>query len=173
MVFVVAASTFLVACGTSVGASGVRTTTRSTSPAMATANDEAQQILSRVELPPGSHPVGHLGGTEFRGGFDVPACSPQTDDVRFWSIPGNVQDVVTFFRRHPTIGTEGSEGYGPTPSNVAAAMVIMENTSLPRAQQATFDVTVGQLGSGHVGIRADAYVAPPSSTCVSGGGAGG
>lgn len=162
---VVTAGSVVSGCGTSIGPSAPESTTTA-SPAMTAAHADAMRILSRVALPPGSRVVGHLSGSQFAGGFDVPACNPQTDDVHFWSVPGTADDVVAFVRTHPTLGTEDSEAYGPTSSNVPRATVIMENTGLPQTEQETLDVTVGQVVPGQVGLRVDAYVAPPSSECA-------
>lgn len=164
----------LSACGSRSGQPRAQaaTTTTSSDPGMAAANAEAQRILNRVELPPSSHQVRHLSGAQFAGGVYFPACNPQTDDTRFWTLSGSVGDVVAYVKAHPAIGTPGSQGYGTTGGNAHSAYVIMEYIDTPQPQQETLDVTIGQLADGQVGVRADAYVAPPSSACSRSGTAG-
>ena len=177
LVAIVGVATAIVAlagCGSTSGHSETRSaaTATTSSPDMAEANAEAEGILSRLELPPGSHQVAHLGGAQFAGGVGVPACNPQTDDTRFWTVRGSADSVVAYVKTHPTIGTPASQGYGTSGGNAPSAYVVMEYIDAPQPPQEQLDVTIGQLATGQVGVRADAYVAPPSSTCVRSGTAG-
>lgn len=147
-------------------------TENSSSAGMAAANAEANGILNRVELPSGSREVGHLGGAQFAKEIFVPACNPKTDGTRFWTVPGSVEGVVAYVKAHPSIGTAGSEGSATTGAYSTSADVVMEYSYAPQWQQETLDITIGQLATGQVGVRADAIVVPRSSTCVRGGTAG-
>ena len=146
-------------------ASRPQSTPTKISPDMARAKADADRILSRVQLPPGSHTVEHLAGAQFGGGGPYPNCSPQTDEVRFWSLAGSIEAVEAFVKMHPTIGTSATWNYGSTPSNLPG-VVIVEITGQPQVQPELLDITIGQIDSGHVGVRADAHVAPPSSVCL-------
>ena len=133
---------------------------------MAVANAEAARLLSRIDLPPGAHRVGHLSGPQFAGGFDVPTCNPQTDAVRLWTVNAKETEVITYMKDRPAVGSKGEEVSGSAPSNVPPAEVIMENAGQPGPPQEILDITISEVGPDQVGIRADAYVAPRSSSCT-------
>ncbi len=134
--------------------------------ALQAAEVQAGRILNSIVLPAGAHRVSHLDGPQFTGGYDAPICQPQADGVRYWTVPGNATDVVAFVQERPAAGLTGA-GDGPLPSDVPAGEVVTETNGVFAGS--LLDITVAQINTETVGVRADAYVAPTGSECPSAG----
>ncbi len=129
----------------------------------------AGRMLDAIIVPFGAVRVPLLPGTAFAQPSVEPACTPLTDDARYWVVPGSPSDVADFLAAHaprwlPNDGTgslitAGGERISYTVSDAP------RHRSLAPAAELTF--TVAALPGGMTGIRADAEVPPADAVCSS------
>jgi hypothetical protein len=131
----------------------------------------AGRMLDAVIVPAGAVRVARLAESAFAQPSVEPACTPLTDDARYWTVPGSPADVAAFLAAHapawlPNDGTGSlTSGGQPVSYSVDDAP---RNSSL--ASPAELNFTVAALTGGMTGIRADAEVAPADAVCATGDG---
>jgi hypothetical protein len=127
------------------------------------------RMLDAIIVPAGAVRVSGLPGTAFAQPSVEPACSPLTDDVRYWVVPGSPADVAAFLAAHTPRGLPNDA----TGSLVLAAGQAISYTvsDAPQdsrlASPAELNFTTAALPGGMTGIRADAEVAPADAVCAS------
>ena len=128
-------------------------------------------MLDAAIIPPGAVQVPSLPGSVFAQPFQHPACTPLVDEARYWEVPGNPQDIASFLKAHTPswIPNSGSGSGGPSSKPTFYGVF-----DVPRAKgwssSAQLDFTVAALRGRTTGIRADAEVIPPRSSCTRSGG---
>lgn len=132
----------------------------------------AQQMLDAVIVPRGAARAGWLPGLAFARPSQEPACTPLTDQVRYWAVRGDPAGVATFLTGHAPSSLRNNEtGWlGSTGGAVISYQVGDVPRSRRLAARAELDFTVSALPGGMTGIRADAEVIPPAATCLRSGG---
>lgn len=129
-------------------------------------------MLDAAIIPPGAVQVPSLPGSVFAQPFQHPACTPLVDEARYWKVPGNPRNIASFLKVHAPswIPNSGSGSGGPSGKPTFYGVF-----DVPRAKgwssSAQLDFTVAALRGGATGIRADAEVIPPRSSCARSGGA--
>jgi hypothetical protein len=127
----------------------------------------AGRMLDAVIVPAGAVRVARLPGTAFTTPSLEPACTPLTDDVRYWEVPGSPADVAGFLAAHAPAWLP-NDGTGSL-FTVGGASISLTVDDAPRdsgaSSSAELNFTVAALPGGMTGIRADAEVAPASAVC--------
>lgn len=137
------------------------------------AGGQAGRMLTAAVLPPGAVQVSGLPGSAFSSPSQEPACHPLTDEVRYWTAPGDPAQVAAFLQAHPPAGLSYN-GNGSLFDSTTGHVISYDVTdTLPGhgfGAPAGLDLTVAALPGGATGIRADAEVVPPHAACTSSGG---
>jgi hypothetical protein len=132
----------------------------------------AERMLGAAVVPAGAVRVSRLPGAAFAQPSEEPACTPLTDAVRDWKVPGNAGEVAAFLAAHapgwlPNDGTGSLVASGGEPISYSVSDA-PQDTRLARA--AELDLTVAALPGGMTGIRADAEVPAADAACTTSGG---
>ncbi len=147
------------------------TTTSVTSNAPTPAPDpegQAEQMLDAAIVPSGAQQVASLPGTAFAQPGQHPACNPLVGETRYWQVSGAPQDVAAFLAAHAPSWITNS-GTGQSGNNGENTSYIVFDTPAGDTgwnSSNTLVFTIAALPEG-TGIRADAEVIPPGSSCVS------
>jgi hypothetical protein len=67
--------------------------------------DAMQAMLAKVSLPPGSHVVTAAPAPELTAPATTQMSTNLVDVSGWWTIPGTVQDTLTYIKAHPPTGT--------------------------------------------------------------------
>jgi hypothetical protein len=134
----------------------------------------AERMLDAAIVPPGSVQVPFLPGGVFAQPSQEPACTPLTDQTRYWIAPGDPQDIASFLRAHapPGIPNNGAGQLSTAGGQTISYDVIDAERGNSVGSPAELDFTVTALGAGMAGIRADAEVVADGATCSYSGGSG-
>ena len=132
----------------------------------------AGRMLEAVIVPAGAVRVPRLPGTAFAEPSVEPACTPLTDDARYWAVPGSPADVAAFLAAHtprwlPNDGTGSLVTAAGEPISYTVSDA-PQDSGLASAAELNF--TVAALPGGLTGIRADAEVPPADAVCTTSGG---
>jgi hypothetical protein len=132
----------------------------------------AERMLDAAVVPPGSVPVFFLPGAVFAQPSREPGCAPLIDQVRYWMVPGDPQDIAAFLRAHaPSWIPNSGEGQSSTAGGQTISYNVMDAERVSsQGSPAELNITVAALGAGIAGIRADAEVVPAGATCSYSGG---
>jgi hypothetical protein len=127
----------------------------------------AGRMLDAVIVPAGAVRVARLPGTAFAQPSQGPACTPLTDDVRYWVVAGSPSGVAAFLAAHtprwlPNDGTGSLVTAGGEPISYSVSDA-PENDRL--GSWAELNFTTAALPGGMTGIRADAEVPPADAVC--------
>jgi hypothetical protein len=132
----------------------------------------AGRMLDAAIVPAGAVRVSRLPGSAFARPSVEPACTPLTDDTRYWQVAGNAGDVAAFLAAHtprwlPNDGTGLLVTSGREPISYSVTDAPHERGP---ASAAELSFTVAALPGGMAGIRADAEVPGADATCATSGG---
>jgi hypothetical protein len=132
----------------------------------------AERMLDAAIVPAGATRVSALAGSAFAQPSEEPACTPLTDDVRYWKVPGSAADVAAFLAAHtPDWLTKDGTGSLVASGGEQISFSISDAPKDARlARAAELDLTVAALPGGMTGIRADAEVPAANATCATSGG---
>ena len=124
------------------------------------------QVLAAAMTPGSATEVRSLPGEAFSRPFQGVACEPLVNKTRRWVVEGDPATVVSFLVSHapawiPNVGTGESRSAGATYYGVLDEV---QAVGWDPSTQLVF--SVGALGDGETGIRADAEVVPPGAVCV-------
>jgi hypothetical protein len=132
----------------------------------------AGRMLDAATVPAGAARVPRLPGAAFAQPSVEPACTPLTDDVRYWVVAGSPANVAAFLAAHtarwlPNDGTGSLTSSAGSPVSYSVSDAPLDGSA---ASSAELNFTVAALPGGMTGIRADAEVPPADAVCVSAGG---
>ncbi len=137
----------------------------------ASAGGLAGRMLDAAIVPAGAVRVSRLPGTAFTRPSLEPACTPLTDDVRYWEISRSPAEVAGFLAAHAPAWLP-NDGTGSLFTS-ADAPISRTVDDAPRdsgaASPAELNFTVAALTGGMTGIRADAEVAGANAVCAASG----
>jgi hypothetical protein len=157
----------LAACGpASATPPGPRSVSKSSGPPSAS-RKEAALIVAKIVVPPRALRVRVLNQPLFAKPAVEPGCTPLVDETRYWKVLGSLSGVTREFKAHPEAALP-ARGGGSLSRTGQVSMLITETSNNANEMLA---VTLGGVGRGTVGVRADALVVPPGSKCTSSGAA--
>jgi hypothetical protein len=143
--------------------------TKTSAPAVSSADLAAAKLLQNPTIPPGARPVDSLPGKEFASPSQIPVCKGIGLKTLFWVAPGTITSIEDFLKSHPAsgfeAGNEGKETYGGT----LVSASVFESYKGNVGKQAQVVYTIAPTDGGRIGIRLDAEVVPVGAPCTSAG----
>jgi hypothetical protein len=126
-------------------------------------------MLDAAVLPDGASEVPSLPGSAFSEPALSIACTPLVDETRYWEVPVSIQAAQAFLIANAPSWipnkASGSAGDATEPTTSLFVSGSVQGPGWNDSDQLVF--VVAYLADGSTGIRVDAEVTPPGSSCIS------